>query len=339
MSTSLLPFSCYLQLPKAVTRLREKLKIFLMSLGEFPLWKSATKAPNISLCTITSWIFPLSVIVDFSALSESPSHFDLVIGWKTFLFDNSVHSTALSLIAPPHAKLYSLDWSTNFLQPAVREMWSLDISWAFALNFVPKNEFCPPFSLITRSVLKIDPLSILKQLELSIIGWLPPFLDWPIDPKSLDLFLGSMLLGFAPEKIIKSAKAFFLGKLMLMLRKSKIFNLFLFSNTYSASFLQEKFLVILLLPSEDKWWQALRALELTVTPVLDEVNSHTFSSWVLWRVLTISMDPCFEYCAFLQHCFSSCWILQHCWVICWFRNSLLRLHSLQSFTGISFLVC
>ena len=46
--------------------------------------EAATKVPNTYLATIILWIFLLSVIVNFIALFESPSHFHLVIGSKKF---------------------------------------------------------------------------------------------------------------------------------------------------------------------------------------------------------------------------------------------------------------
>ena len=51
-------------------------------------------------------------------------------------------------------------------QLAVREIWILDNTVVFGPNFSPKTRFFPPFSLITKSVLKKDPFKDSKTAPL-----------------------------------------------------------------------------------------------------------------------------------------------------------------------------
>lgn len=134
-----------------------KLKPLSISTGEFPLWEAATKAPSISLCTITSLTFLLTVIVGFTALDEKPSQFYLVFGLKNFLslvcvplfrvwksliislrFSsyNNIHSAAVLLTSPPDAALYSLDLSRSSLNELTNVFfpWCLD-SWLRFYHF------------------------------------------------------------------------------------------------------------------------------------------------------------------------------------------------------------
>ena len=65
--------------------------------------------------------------------------------------------------------------STNFLQPAVHEIEILGNFGAFGSYFGSKNWLPAPFSIISKSILKMDPLKFQKNavFELSKIGQSP----------------------------------------------------------------------------------------------------------------------------------------------------------------------
>ena len=86
--------------------------------------------------------------------------------------------------------------STNFLRSVVHEIWFLCSFGTLGSSFGPKNRFHPPFSLITNLILKIDPLSIPKQL-----------LSWSLQKGSLSLFekLGQELPSVLQKSTLASA--------------------------------------------------------------------------------------------------------------------------------------
>ena len=88
--------------------------------------------------------------------------------------------------------------STNFLLPVVRETWILDNFRTYGSSFGSKNCFHPPFNLITKSILNIDPLIFIKTdavSEFAKIGRSLPFLD--LSKGSFSLF-GKLGWGQAP---------------------------------------------------------------------------------------------------------------------------------------------
>ena len=118
---------------------------------------------NLSLLSvITPNIFSLQLFGNFipsntksSLLLPIPKHMQ----WKYVMFEEYKY-----LRIPIENQVLRLVGSTNLLQPAVLKIWLLGNFGAFKSNFGPKNGFHPTFSLITKSILKIDPLSIPKQL-------------------------------------------------------------------------------------------------------------------------------------------------------------------------------
>ena len=68
----------------------------------------------------------------------------------------------------------NFEGSTNLLLPTVREIWILGNIGAFGANFGPKNGFHSSFSLITKSILRVDPLRITKQLLSQSLQKSPP---------------------------------------------------------------------------------------------------------------------------------------------------------------------
>ena len=89
--------------------------------------------------------------------------------------------------------------STNFLLPAVREIWILDNFRTYGSSFGPKSCFHPPFNLITKSILNIDPLIFIKTNAVSAFaktGRSLPFLD--LSKGSFSLF-GKLEWGLAPS--------------------------------------------------------------------------------------------------------------------------------------------
>ena len=94
---------------------------------------------------------------------------------QSFLGVNQLYTTCGSrefchYKAPRNRKLYlygisgCIERPTNFLRPTVREIWILCNFETLGPNFGQENGFRSPFGLIIKSILKIDPLRIPKQL-------------------------------------------------------------------------------------------------------------------------------------------------------------------------------